>query len=48
MDISQAILTVTKSVTKKWTKQRKAEDRNASAQARRYDALLRRNCLSVK
>jgi hypothetical protein len=41
MDLSQAILAATLSVTKKWAKQRKAEERDAARRMRRMQALSR-------
>jgi hypothetical protein len=41
MDLSQAILSATLSVTKKWAKQRKAEERVAARRMRREQALTR-------
>jgi hypothetical protein len=48
MDISETILKATRKVTKKWSKQRKAEERHAATQARRYDVLTRCRRLTVK
>ena len=39
MDIASEIIGSVRSVTKKWTKQRKAEERKASAKWRRHESL---------
>jgi hypothetical protein len=43
-----AIVGLTESVTKDWTKQRKAEERNANARARRFDRLTRVDTVTIR
>jgi hypothetical protein len=43
-----AIVGLTESVTKDWTKQRKAEERNANARARRFDRLTRMDRVTIR
>jgi hypothetical protein len=43
-----AILGLTKSVTKDWTRQRKAEERNANAAAARTARMIRSERLTIK
>jgi hypothetical protein len=43
-----AILSGLRSVTKDWARQRKAEERDASRRAYRYDRLVRRYDWSIK
>jgi hypothetical protein len=43
-----AIVGLTESVTKDWTKQRKAEERNANARSRRFDRLTRTRHITIK
>jgi DNA topoisomerase VI subunit B len=47
-NVGMAIYDAVKAVTKCWTKQRKAEERNANARTRRAEALARRKRMSVK
>ena len=43
-----AIVGLTESVTKDWTKQRKAEERNANARSRRFERLTRTRHITIK
>ncbi|MCH7727440.1 MAG: hypothetical protein IH991_13300 [Planctomycetes bacterium] len=46
--LAAAIIGAAEGVTKKWTKQKKAEERSASAKARRYQMLTRRRRTPIK
>src|SRR5690349_10318669 len=45
---ADAILGLTKSVSKEWTKQRKAEERNANAATSRYTRLIRSRRITIR
>jgi hypothetical protein len=48
MAVAEAITAGVKSVTKEWARQRKAEERDASARMRRFDRLIRARQESIK
>jgi hypothetical protein len=48
MDQAQAILGAINGVTKKWARQRKREERRQAAMARRYDALVSSDRVTIK
>jgi hypothetical protein len=48
IDIAASIIDVVEGVTKDWTKQRKAEERDRSARARRYDRMVRQDRFTVR
>lgn len=45
---AEAITKLVQGVTKKWAKQRKAEERQANAKARRYEALTRSSRITIR
>ena len=48
IDIAASIIDIVEGVTKDWTKQRKAEERDRSARARRYDRMVRQDRFTVR
>jgi hypothetical protein len=48
INIADAITAAVTSVTKTWTKQRKAEERNTNAELRRYDRLVRSDRVTIQ